>query len=326
MRGYGLKNVRQRRDDALARVGWDQLELLLAAYYRGQGYAVEHVGTAGVGSRYDGGIDLKLRRGDEYVVVQCKHWNAKQVPHNDVHQLLGVMLSEGATGAIFVTSGEFSAYAVESAARSGRVQLVDGEALRAMLGPLPPPPASQAPQVGSAHSRAEAIASHVGERLLAAAEGRIRGGRRGSSRSRAAHPTTALAFAKILMPLVLLFAAYWIITSAFDRLQTDLATRAASRQGQEAATARPAGPTLPSPRAATGQPALPTSTNPRSYGRDSGNPCHELIDWQSGTYYDHCAPKTVRREATAAERAELQRKADESIRVLAPNTAELILE
>jgi len=58
-----------------------------------------------VGSRYDGGIDLKLRRGDEYVVVQCKHWNAKQVPHNDVHQLLGVMLSESATGAIFVTSG-----------------------------------------------------------------------------------------------------------------------------------------------------------------------------------------------------------------------------
>jgi len=51
MRGYGLKNVRQRRDDALARVGWDQLELLLAAYCRGQGYAVEHVGTAGVGSR-----------------------------------------------------------------------------------------------------------------------------------------------------------------------------------------------------------------------------------------------------------------------------------
>jgi restriction system protein len=166
MRGYGLKNVRQRRDDALTRVGWDQLELLLAAYYRGRGYAVEHVGTAGARSRYDGGIDLKLRRGDEYVVVQCKHWNAKQVPHNDVHQLLGVMLSEAATGAIFVTSGEFSAYAVESAARSGRVQLVDGEALRAMLGPLPLPPSPQATAVGSSHSRAEAIASHVGERFL----------------------------------------------------------------------------------------------------------------------------------------------------------------
>jgi hypothetical protein len=83
---------------------------------------------------------------------------------------------------------------------------------------------------------------------------------------------------------------------------------------------------LPSPRATAGQPVLPASATPRSYGRDSGNPCHELIDWQSGTYYDHCAPKTARREMTAAERAELQRKADESIRVLAPNTPELILE
>lgn len=325
MRGYGLKNVRQRRDDALTRVGWDQLELLLAAYYRGQGYAVEHVGTAGSVSRYDGGIDLKLRRGDEYVVVQCKHWNAKQVPHNDVHQLLGVMLSEAATGAIFVTSGEFSAYAVESAARSGRVQLVDGEALRAMLGPLPLPPATPAPGIGPAHSRAEAIASHVGERLLAAAEDRLRGSGRGSFRSRAAGATAALAVVKLLLPLALLFTVYWIITGAMERVQADLATRGTARQGQ-AAAAQPAAPNLPSPRAAAGQPVLPHSTSTRSYGRDSGNPCHELIDWQSGTYYDHCAPKTARRETTAAERAELQRKADESIRVLAPNTPELILE
>jgi restriction system protein len=326
MRGYGLKNVRQRRDDALTRVGWDQLELLLAAYYRGQGYAVEHVGTAGAGSRFDGGIDLKLRRGDEYVVVQCKHWNAKQVPHNDVHQLLGVMLSEVATGAIFVTSGEFSAYAVESAARSGRVQLVDGEALRAMLGPLPLPPAPQANAIGATPSKAEAIASLVGERLLAAAEARVRAGRWGSSRAAVARPLAALAVAKLVMPFVLLFAAYWIITGAIERVQTDLATRSASRQGQAGTTAKPAGPDLPTPRAAVGQPVVPTSSTPRSYGRDSSNPCHELIDWQSGTYVDHCAPKTARRETTAAERAELQRRADESIRVLAPNTPELILE
>jgi restriction system protein len=325
MRGYGLKNVRQRRDDALTRVGWDQLELLLAAYYRGQGYAVEHVGTAGAGSRFDGGIDLKLRRGDEYVVVQCKHWNAKQVPHNDVHQLLGVMLSEVATGAIFVTSGEFSAYAVESAARSGRVQLVDGEALRAMLGPLPLPPAPQANAIGATPSKAEAIASLVGERLLAAAEARIRGGRRDSARAAVARPMAALAVAKLVMPFVLLFAVYWIITGAIERAQADLA-RSASRYGQAGTTAKTAGSDLPTPRAAAGQPAVPTSSTPHSYGRDSGNPCHELIDWQSGTYFDHCAPKAARRETTAVERAELQRKADEAIRVMAPNTPELLVE
>ena len=134
-----LKRVRNRRSDALSQMTWQALETLLAVHYRGQGYAVEHVGTAVSGSRYDGGIDLKLRRGDEYVIVECKHWNARQVPHNVVHQLLGIMVNEGATGAIVVSSGEFTERAKEAAARRGEVQLVDGDALRAMLGPLPAP-------------------------------------------------------------------------------------------------------------------------------------------------------------------------------------------
>ena len=134
-----LKRVRNRRSDALSQMTWQALETLLAVHYRGQGYAVEHVGTAASGSRYDGGIDLKLRRGDEYVIVECKHWNARQVPHNVVHQLLGIMVNEGATGAIVVSSGEFTERAKEAAARRGEVQLVDGDALRAMLGPLPEP-------------------------------------------------------------------------------------------------------------------------------------------------------------------------------------------
>src|SRR5690606_13499031 len=130
---YGLKNVRNRRTDALARVAWDQLETMLAAYYRGQGYRVEHVGTGATTSRFDGGIDLKLRKDDAYVLVQCKHWNAQQVPHNEVHQLIGLMVNESATGAILVTSGEFTRAAIEAATRQGHVQLVDGDDLRAML-------------------------------------------------------------------------------------------------------------------------------------------------------------------------------------------------
>lgn len=47
---YGLKNVRNRRDDSLSRVAWDKFEVLLAVYYRAQGYQVEHVGT-GAGCR-----------------------------------------------------------------------------------------------------------------------------------------------------------------------------------------------------------------------------------------------------------------------------------
>jgi restriction system protein len=133
----GLKNVRRRRDDALSRIAWDELEVLLVAHYRTQGYQVEHVGTGGTRVRFDGGVDLKLRKDDEFIVVQCKHWNAKQVPHNDVHQLIGIMVNQGATGAILVTSGEFTRYAIESAGKQGHVQLIDGNRLRAMIGPLP---------------------------------------------------------------------------------------------------------------------------------------------------------------------------------------------
>ncbi|KAB8193936.1 hypothetical protein FKV24_006265 [Lysobacter maris] len=132
----GLKAVRCRRHDALSRVGWERLETLLAEHYRRQGYDVEHVGTGGSGRRFDGGIDLKLRRDDAYILVQAKHWNAFQVTHNPVHELLGVMVTESATGAILVTSGEFTPRAIEAASRQGHVQLVDGDALREMLGPI----------------------------------------------------------------------------------------------------------------------------------------------------------------------------------------------
>jgi restriction system protein len=117
----GLKLVRRRRDDALTRIGWDRLETLLAEHYRREGYAVEHVGTGGSRRRFDGGIDLKLRRADEYILVQSKHWNAYQVTHNAVHELLGIMVNQSATGAILVTSGEFTRAAAEAANRQGYV-------------------------------------------------------------------------------------------------------------------------------------------------------------------------------------------------------------
>ena len=130
----GLKNVRNRRDDALTRVSWDRLEAMLANHYRSQGWQVEHVGTGARRTRFDGGIDLKLRKGDEYVLVQSKHWNAKQVTHNAVHELLGIKVNENATGAIVVTSGEFTQAAKQAATRQNHVQLIDGDALRLVLG------------------------------------------------------------------------------------------------------------------------------------------------------------------------------------------------
>lgn len=157
----GLKNVRRRRDDALSRIDWQALERLLAAYYRDLGWWVEHCGTGAGASHFDGGVDLRLRRDAEVVLVQCKHWNAKQVTHNAVHELLGVMVNEGATGAILISSGEFTNAAIAAAQRNGLVTLIDGDGLRGMLGALPDDPDVHDPFVAAF---APATAQRVGRR------------------------------------------------------------------------------------------------------------------------------------------------------------------
>ena len=129
----GLKNNRTRWNDDLSRLPWDRFEHLLAAHYAEQGFRVEHVGTGASKTRFDGGIDLKLFKDGRYTIVQCKHWNAKQVPHNDVHQLIGLMVTEKADAGIFITSGEYTAAALQAAAKDGRIELVDGTRLRARL-------------------------------------------------------------------------------------------------------------------------------------------------------------------------------------------------
>ena len=60
----GLKNVSHRHDDALSRVGWAELERLLATYYREVGWWVEHAGTGGAGARFDGGALAHHQVGD----------------------------------------------------------------------------------------------------------------------------------------------------------------------------------------------------------------------------------------------------------------------
>ena len=287
--GYGNKRVRNRRDDALTRVDWQQLEVLLATYYRGQGYEVEHTGTAVSGSRYDGGIDLKLRRTGEYVLVQVKHWNAYKVPHNEVHQLLGIMVNEGATGAVVVTSGEFTKAAIEAATRHGHVQLVDGEDLRRMLGHIPEPEAG--PRL---RGLGGTFAESAMERLLAAAEQRIRGDTKRRA-SRAAKLGLGFVAAKILIPLVALAAIVWAFNLWVGMATDGLQRSVTSRHHSPPRPAPVPTVTLPVPQSRAGQPAiLPTSTG----------------------HFES-------RQRTPEEIAEARRRADEAMRVLAPNTPEI---
>lgn len=299
----GLKNVRHRRTDALTRVGWDQLETMLAVYYRGQGYAVEHCGTGGTGARFDGGIDLKLRKDDACILVQCKHWNAKQVPHNDVHQLIGLMVNQGATGATLVTSGEFTRAAIEAAMKQGHVQLVDGEDLRAMLGPLPDAPVTAA---ASARGVLGSVASTVGARLLDAAEDRIRhgpGGRRHGGRGRH-RLVTSLSAGLGILALKILFAILiiWWLSSTLQSALKPLTAPASARPPALQAVPHQVAP-RPAPQAVGAGGAL-GGTGP------------------SAEEFRATVPAEMPRP-TAAELREQQRQADEVMRILEASTPEM---
>lgn len=128
-----LKKVKSRWHDDLSRASWQDFERLIADYYRAQGFDVKHVGTAGSSAQTDGGIDLKLFKAGKYDIVQCKHWNARQVTHNSVHELIGVMATEKADSAIIITSGEFTAAATQAASKFERITLIDGANIRNLL-------------------------------------------------------------------------------------------------------------------------------------------------------------------------------------------------
>ncbi len=296
-----LKPVARRHSDALTRVGWDQLETLLAAYYRSEGYEVEHVGTGATGASTDGGIDLKLRRGEQYVVVQCKHWNAMKVPHNAVHELLGLMVNHGATGAILATSGEFTKAAIEAATRQGHVQLIDGNELRMMLGPIREPAPALDVRMAGAEGAGVTIAHRVGERLLSAAEDRIRhgGGGRGG---RTATRSPAVVFAVRLLAVVLFLALVAVMYVFVTRTLLNTVTPAAPRT--------------------TSAPVAPAAAIPASV-QANGQPCHEIIDAPSGTYIDHCAPAS-KPSTSPAQAHEQQRRAEEAMKIIADSTPEAL--
>lgn len=117
--------------DSIRRLSWQQFEQLVSEYYRRQGYTVQETGQHGS----DGGVDLRLRRDRELVLVQCKQWKAWKVGVSVVREMLGSMMAEDADRGVVVTSGRFTNGARELA-RTSRVGLVDGARLVEMIGQL----------------------------------------------------------------------------------------------------------------------------------------------------------------------------------------------
>ncbi|CAI06160.1 restriction endonuclease [Aromatoleum aromaticum] len=117
-----------RSGDALRNMSWRDFELLVGEAFRMRGFAVAETGGGGA----DGGVDLKLQKGSEAFLVQCKQWRAYKVSVNVVRELFGVMAAEGAVGGFVVTSGVFTRDA-QAFANGRNIELIDGPALAAMI-------------------------------------------------------------------------------------------------------------------------------------------------------------------------------------------------
>src|SRR5712692_9167004 len=101
----------------------------MAEFYRRKGATVSPRG----GPMADGGVDLSLTYpSGERLIVQCKHWKSRHIGVKPVRELWGVLGDEKADGAIFVTSGSFSADAL-AFAHGKRLELIDGPKLRGMM-------------------------------------------------------------------------------------------------------------------------------------------------------------------------------------------------
>ncbi|MCE7913752.1 MAG: restriction endonuclease [Nitrosomonas sp. PRO4] len=115
-------------DDSLRGIGWKNFEMLIGEVFRMRGFTVMENDRGGA----DNGIDLMLKKNDEVFLVQCKQWRAYRVSVNVVRELLGVMVTKGASGGFVVTSGTFTS-AAWSFSKGQNIELIDGSILKAMI-------------------------------------------------------------------------------------------------------------------------------------------------------------------------------------------------
>jgi len=115
-RQQGIRSIRS--------ISWQEFEELVGEAYKRKGYSVTETGGGGA----DGGVDLILKRGDENLLVQCKHWKIDKVGVKVVRELFGVVAAEGASGGIIISSGTFTQEAIDFA-RGKTLELVNGSDL-----------------------------------------------------------------------------------------------------------------------------------------------------------------------------------------------------
>ena len=119
---------RQQNFESVRDLPWRQFEELVAEAFRRDGFKVTE--NAHVGA--DGGVDIRLRKGGELYLVQCKNWRKQSVGVATVREMFGVLAAESAQRILIVCSGTFTADAVRFA-EGKPIDLVDGDKLGAMI-------------------------------------------------------------------------------------------------------------------------------------------------------------------------------------------------
>ena len=119
---------RQRNLESIRELPWRRFEELVAEAFRRDGYAVIENADAAA----DGGADIRLRKGGESYLVQCKNWRKQRIGVATVREMYGVLMAESAWEVFVVCSGTFTAEAVRFA-EGKPINLVDGDELMEMV-------------------------------------------------------------------------------------------------------------------------------------------------------------------------------------------------
>jgi hypothetical protein len=120
-------------DDALSRVAWQDFEVLVANHYRDLGFDVRHCGAGRFGRRHGSEVDLRLLKDGQLTLVLCRHQSVSRVHADDVARLLATAAEDNAAGVIVISSAHIPDAARQVGEAAGAT-LIDGVAVRAMLG------------------------------------------------------------------------------------------------------------------------------------------------------------------------------------------------
>lgn len=113
-------------------IEWRRFEAVVEALFQQAGFETK---TQSHGA--DQGVDVWLysrhQPGEPVSVVQCKHWQGKQVGVDKIRELRGVMAAHNVRRGQFATTSTFSSAAVEFAAGNA-INLLDISGLLALIG------------------------------------------------------------------------------------------------------------------------------------------------------------------------------------------------